>query len=97
VLLMSVRRGAVERGVATRLGVLDPDQPAESVGDVHGRAGEWKGYVIGIVDKAGHVSGGCRAESADGTRRRCYLGRESIRQDILGPSALGQYLPETLK
>jgi hypothetical protein len=74
-----------------------PVPPAESVGDVHGRAGEWKGYVIGIVDKTGHVSGGCRAESADGTRWRCYLGQESIRQDILGPSALGQYLPETLK
>jgi hypothetical protein len=53
--------------------------------------------VIGIVDKTGHVSGGCRAESADGTRWRCYLGQESIRQDILEPSALGQYLPETLK
>lgn len=74
-----------------------PVPPAESVGDTHGRAGEWKGYVIGTVDKTGHVSGGCRAQSADGTRWRCYLGQESIRQGILEPSALGQYLPETLK
>lgn len=73
-----------------------PIPPAESAGgDVHGRAGEWKGYVIGIVDKTGHVSGGCRAQSADGTSWRCYLGQESIRQNILEPSALGQYLPET--
>lgn len=42
------------------------------------------------------AEGGARAESADGTRWRCYLGQESIRQDILGPSALGQYLPEAL-
>ncbi|MFT3864185.1 MAG: hypothetical protein QM729_07930 [Solirubrobacterales bacterium] len=74
-----------------------PISPSESVGDVHGRAGEWKGYVIGIVNKTGHVSGGCRAESADGTRWRCYLGQESIRQGSLEPSALGQYLPEAVK
>lgn len=74
-----------------------PVAPAESVGGVHGKAGEWKGYVIGIVDKTGHVSGGCRSENANGTHWRCYLGQESIRQNILEPSALGQYLPETSK
>jgi hypothetical protein len=74
-----------------------PVPPAESLGGTHGRAGEWKGYVIGMVDKTGHVSGGCRAESGDGIHWRCYVGQEAINQNILGPKALGQYLPETVK
>jgi hypothetical protein len=72
-------------------------KPSEIVGDVHGRAGEWKGYVIGTVDKTDHVNGGCRAEAADGLHWRCYLGQASIDAKILMPSALGQYLPGTFE
>jgi hypothetical protein len=68
-------------------------KPSEIVGNVHGRAGEWRGYVIGTVDKTDHVNGGCRAEDPDGLRWRCYLGQASIDAKILMPSALGQYLP----
>lgn len=68
-------------------------KPSEIVGNVRGRAGAWKGYVIGTVDKTDHVNGGCRAEDADGLHWRCYLGQASIDAKILMPSALGQYLP----
>jgi hypothetical protein len=56
--------------------------------------GEWRGVVEGTVDDTDHVNGGCRSQNNDGTRWLCYLGKESIRQEILMPTALGQYLPE---
>ena len=55
--------------------------------------GAWQGVVEGTVDNTQHVNGGCRSQNAEGTRWLCYLGEESVRQNILMPSALGQYLP----
>jgi hypothetical protein len=57
------------------------------------KPGAWLGVVEGTVDKTQHVNGGCRSQNAEGTQWTCYLGEESIRQKILEPSALGQYLP----
>jgi hypothetical protein len=57
------------------------------------KPGAWLGVVEGTVDKTEHVNGGCRSQNAEGTRWLCYQGEESVRQEILGPSALGQYLP----
>lgn len=74
-----------------------PSDESEIAGTVHGRPGEWKGYVIGTVDKTDHVNGGCRAEDPDGLRWRCYLGQASVDQKILMPSALGQYLPGSFR
>jgi len=56
-------------------------------------AGEWKGTVEPTVDRSKHVNGGCRSLDADGTHWRCYIGREAVRQDIIGPGFLGQYAP----
>lgn len=57
------------------------------------KPGAWNGVVEGTVDKTQHVNGGCRSQNAAGTTWLCYLGQESVRQQILMPSALGQYLP----
>jgi hypothetical protein len=57
------------------------------------KPGGWLGAVEGTVDKTDHVNGGCRSQNAEGTSWVCYLGEESVRQKILMPSALGQYLP----
>jgi hypothetical protein len=57
------------------------------------KPGAWLGTVEPIADETKHVNGGCRAENAEGTRWTCYLGEESVRQRILMPPALGQYLP----
>jgi hypothetical protein len=57
------------------------------------KPGAWLGVVEGTVDTAQHVNGGCRSQDAEGTRWLCYLGEESVRQEILMPTALGQYLP----
>jgi hypothetical protein len=57
------------------------------------KPGAWEGAVEPTVDKTRHVNGGCRSQNAEGTRWSCYLDRESIRQHILMPSALGDYLP----
>jgi hypothetical protein len=38
------------------------------------------------------VNGGCRSQDAEGTHWLCYIGQESVRQHILMPSALGQYM-----
>lgn len=58
------------------------------------KAGDWLGVVLGSIDKTtNRTNGGCRSQNAEGTRWTCYLGQESVRQRILMPSALGQYLP----
>jgi len=57
------------------------------------KAGDWLGVVEPTADETGHVNGGCRSQNAQGTRWLCFLGKESVRQDILAPAALSQYLP----
>jgi hypothetical protein len=55
--------------------------------------GAWKGTVEPTVDDAKRVNGGCRSLAADGTHWRCYVGREAVRQQIIGPDFLGQTSP----
>ena len=57
------------------------------------KPGDWLGTVEPTADETKHVNGGCRSQNAEGTRWLCYLGKESVRQGILMPPALGQYLP----
>jgi hypothetical protein len=53
----------------------------------------WKGTVEPTVDATKHVNGGCRSENAEGTRWRCYIGEEAVRQQIIGPGFLGEFAP----
>ncbi|HVY95347.1 MAG TPA: hypothetical protein VHA54_00160 [Solirubrobacterales bacterium] len=57
------------------------------------KPGEWLGVVEPTADQTKHVNGGCRSQNAQGTRWLCFLGKESVRQDIMAPAALGEYLP----
>jgi hypothetical protein len=52
--------------------------------------GDWKDTVEPTVDRSQHVNGGCRSLDADGTHWRCYIGREAVRQRIIGSGFLGQ-------
>jgi hypothetical protein len=52
--------------------------------------GRWKGTVEATVDDTRHVNGGCRSLNDAGTHWRCYIGREAVRQAIIGPDLLGQ-------
>jgi hypothetical protein len=59
------------------------------------KPGDWLGAVYGSIDKTtDRTNGGCRSQNAEGTRWLCYIGQESVRQRILMPTALGQYVPE---
>jgi hypothetical protein len=53
--------------------------------------GQFKGTVEPTVDAAGTVNGGCRALTADGRTWECYLGREAVREQIIGAGFLGQH------
>jgi hypothetical protein len=55
--------------------------------------GSLQGTVEPTVDATKHVNGGCRSESADGRKWRCYIGQEAVRQQIVGPDLLGAYAP----
>jgi hypothetical protein len=55
--------------------------------------GGWDGTVEPTVDRTKHVNGGCRSLSADGRHWRCYIGREAVRQGIIGPGFLGEFAP----
>ncbi len=55
--------------------------------------GQWLGTVEPTVDQSKHVNGGCRSVNAAGTHWRCYIGREAVRQQIIGADFLGQYAP----
>jgi hypothetical protein len=57
------------------------------------KPGDWFGVVEPTADATGHVNGGCRSQNAEGTRWTCYLAKESVRQNILAPAILGEYLP----
>ncbi|MEN9644254.1 MAG: hypothetical protein RL238_923 [Actinomycetota bacterium] len=60
---------------------------------VGARAADVTGYVNYIVDDTSHVSGGCRALNADGTRLTCYLGQLAVDQDIVSAGFLGDWVP----
>jgi len=64
---------------------------APRTGDIE--PGAWAGTVEPTVDRTKHVNGGCRSQNADGTHWRCYIGREAVRQQIIGPDFLGEYAP----
>jgi hypothetical protein len=53
----------------------------------------WMGTVEPTVDATKHVNGGCRSHNAEGTKWRCYIGEEAVRQQIIGPDFLGEYAP----
>jgi len=55
--------------------------------------GGWDGTVEPTVDRTKHVNGGCRSLSADGRHWRCYIGREAVEQQIIGPDFLGESAP----
>ena len=55
--------------------------------------GQWLGTVEPTVDATKHVNGGCRSANAAGTHWHCYIGREAVRQQIIGAGFLGQYAP----
>jgi hypothetical protein len=60
------------------------------------KPGDWLGAVYGSIDKTtDRTNGGCRSQNTEGTRWLCYIGQESVRQRILMPTALGQYVPES--
>jgi hypothetical protein len=55
--------------------------------------GGWLGTVEPTVDATKHVNGGCRSLNTAGTHWHCYIGREAVRQQIIGAGFLGQYAP----
>lgn len=55
-----------------------------------GAPDDWLGTVEPSVDDASRVNGGCRSLNGAGTHWRCYVGREAVRQQIVGPDFLGQ-------
>lgn len=60
-------------------------------------AGAWKGALEPIVDATHRVSGGCRSLDDAGTRWRCYIGQEAVRQKIIGPTFLGEPLTSPVR
>jgi hypothetical protein len=68
-------------------------EPGRLTNGEHIEAGHWLGVVEGSMDKTTlRVNGGCRSQDTEGTHWLCYIGQESVRQGILMPSALGQYM-----
>ena len=59
----------------------------------HEEVADWKGAAEPTVDATQHVNGGCRSLNAEGTRWRCYVGQEAVRQKIIGPDFLGERSP----
>jgi hypothetical protein len=56
------------------------------------RTADVTGYVAEIVDNTSHVSGGCRALNADGTRLTCYVGQLAVDHDIVSAGFLGDWV-----
>jgi hypothetical protein len=68
-------------------------EPGQLVNGEKLKPGEWRGAVYGSFDPTTHrTNGGCRSQDAEGIHWLCYVGQESVRQRILMPSALGQYV-----
>jgi hypothetical protein len=59
---------------------------------VGARTADVTGYVNIIVDNTSHVSGGCRALKADGTRLTCYVGQLAVDHDIVSAGFLGDWV-----
>jgi hypothetical protein len=59
---------------------------------VGARTGDVTGYVNIIVDNTSHVSGGCRASNANGTRLTCYVGQLAVDHDIVSAGFLGDWV-----
>jgi hypothetical protein len=74
-----------------------PAGKERAIGEWLGEPGEWMGAVEATVDPDHHVNGGCRSRNVDGTLWSCYLGKEAVRQRIIGARFLGDYLPEPLQ
>jgi hypothetical protein len=53
------------------------------------------GYAAIIVDDTSHVSGGCRARSADALQWMCYVGQRAVDEQIVGPNFIGDWAPRT--
>ncbi|MBE2318974.1 hypothetical protein DVA67_023575 [Solirubrobacter sp. CPCC 204708] len=62
-------------------------------GEFQSEIADLKGTVEPTVDATKHVNGGCRSLRSDGREWRCYIGREAVRQEIIGPDFLGDYAP----
>lgn len=62
-------------------------------GDFEPEVEDLKGTVEPTVDATKHVNGGCRSLRSDGREWRCYIGREAVRQQIIGAGFLGEYAP----
>jgi hypothetical protein len=75
---------AVREGVEYRCVLARPPAPEVQ---------NWKGTVEPTVDATKHVNGGCRSLNSAGTEWQCYIGREAVRQQIIGPGFLGEYAP----
>jgi hypothetical protein len=54
---------------------------------------DWKGTVEPTVGADKRVNGGCRSLATDGRTWQCYLGREAVAQQIIGPDFLGERAP----
>jgi hypothetical protein len=54
---------------------------------------DWKGTVEPTVDANKRVNGGCRSLASDGREWECYIGREAVKQRIVGEDFLGEFAP----
>lgn len=74
---------------AVRSGVeFDCTLRTAPVGDLD--PGQWLGTVEPTVGADQRVNGGCRSRNAAGTRWRCFVGEEAVRQGTIGRDFLGQ-------
>jgi hypothetical protein len=62
-------------------------------GDFKAEVADLKGTVEPTVDTSKHVNGGCRSLRSDGREWECYIGREAVKQQIIGKDFLGEYAP----
>lgn len=87
--------GAVLQGIVpscTTTDSIEYDCTIESYPD-RTEGFDWTGYAAAIVDETSHVSGGCRAASADALQWKCYIGQRAVDEQIVGPYYLGDWAP----
>ena len=51
------------------------------------------GYTTITVDDTSHISGGCRADSADALKWTCYIGQRAIDEGIVARDSMGDPAP----